>query len=309
MSEYDPQHRHDWVADGAGRFACTSCTTVTDPCNTCGRPLPGALAICDPCLDKARAVIEDIRDTINQIPDAHATLMGLRAVRYDRPMVAVSDDPDRLAFDLDTTVDGFGPGGTRTPDGAVDVLHSWAWAWADKRGETVGWDVFAYLVAHHLWAAQSPDASGWRTYLAEAHTVRGVVRRLAGLDPVRAPAPCVHCGGVILQDWTTQGLDDVHTCSRCGTTWNDRAHLTFAAAITISELPTTRPDALVTLEQVRVMFPAVRRNTLNQWIRRDRANDPRRIPEHGATTTGVPLYRLGDITDRITEHNDERKAS
>ena len=307
MIEYDPQHRHDWVAD-AGRFACTTCTTVTDPCNTCGRPLPGALAICDPCLEKARKVIDDIRDTINQIPDAHATLMGLRAVRYDRPMVAMSADPDRLPFGLDTAIDGFGTGGTRTPDGAIDVLHSWATAWADKRAEQVR-DTFTYLTEHHLWAAQNEDLSGWHTYVTDTHTLRNVVRRLAGLDPVRAPAPCVHCGGVILQDWTSKGLDDVHTCSRCGTTWNDRVHLTFTAAYTISELPTTRPDALVTLEQVRVMFPTVRRNTLNQWIHRDRANDPRRIPEHGATSTGVPLYRLGDITDRIHEHADERKAS
>lgn len=308
MSVSDPQHTHDWAPDD-GRYACTGCPATTDPCNTCGRPLPGALAICDPCLDKARKVIDDIRDTINDIPDAHATLMGLHATRYDRPQVTVSDNPDRLPFNLDAAVDGFGAGGTRTPRGVTEILWSWADAWADKRGETASGDVYTYLTGHHLWAAQTPDTSGWHEYLTDIHTLRNVIRRLAGLDPVPAPAPCVHCGGRIVQDWTKDGLDDVHKCTRCGTTWNDHTHLTFAMTYTVSELPTTRPDALVTLEQVRVMFPGVRRNTLNQWIRRDRETDPRRIPERGATATGVPLYRLGDITARITAHNDERKAS
>ena len=308
----DARHVHTWVPAGAA-YACTGCTETTDPCVTCARPLPGALAICDPCLVSARKIITDTRDAIATVPFHIADIMGLHAVRYDRVLVASSSNPDRLPFGLDLIVeDPEDPRLIRAakhPDTAVDALTRWADAWAETRGETVT-DTYTFLYTHTLWAAQNPDLSGWHTYLDEAHQVRNTVRRLLGLTPIARPAPCVHCGGRIVQDWTNQGLDDVHTCTRCGTTWGDRAHLHFTTTATIHGLPETHPDTLVTLEQAKDTFPHLRRNLIALWANRDttRPDNEKRMPVRGHTTTGLVLYRLGDIAAQVNTDTNERKV-
>ena len=112
-------------------------------------------------------------------------------------------------------------------------------------------------------------------------TARHAARRIAGLLPQRMPEPCVHCGGECVQDWSddawqplSTGLSDVVRCLGCGLTWDDRAHWHFATRRRIVELPADHPDALITMEHARQIWPDVPSGTLRQWAKRWRDDGP-----------------------------------
>lgn len=304
------QHAHEWIADRTyddphSTYACTGCTHVTRGCTECDRPLETSLTICQPCLTRAQQLVTDVIDAIATVPFHIAEVMGLRAVRYDRDIVTTSNDRDRLPFGLDAIIED--PADTRIaaakhPSTATDVLCGWAVAWADTRGDHQPSDGLRYLVDHTLWAAQNPDDSGWVAYLDEARQVRATVRRLLGLDPIREPAPCVYCSGPVIREWLPDGLDDTRRCTRCGTTWPDEDRLRYTNRHTVFGLPQTHPDALVTADDARRILPDLKRNTLNQALKRDRDRDEadRRIPQRGADVRGHALYRLGDIAGLVS---------
>lgn len=300
------QHTHEWINNPdttTTTYRCAHCTDTTTPCHTCHNPLTTALPCCNPCITRARKVITDITHDLNTVPYHHTEILGLRAVRYDRVLVTTSDDDARLPFGLDAIIED--PEDPRIeaakhPQTAIDILVGWAHAWANELHTTIPGDWSDFLLDHTTWAATNPDQSGWHDYLTEARRVRATIRRLLGLNPERQPAPCVHCGGRIVQDWTPHGLDDTLRCTGCSLTWRDRTWLTFANLHTLHQLPTTHPDALVTLEDARRIFPTVRRNTLNQWVSRGvltPAVDTDGRPERDVR--GTLLFRLGDITARL----------
>lgn len=302
---------HEWVTDGTTKpasYTCTGCTDTTTGCMQCDKPLETNLAICNPCLHKARRLVQDVIDAINTVPFHHAEIMGLRSPRYDTDVVHASADRDRLPFGLDAIIEDPADGrisAAKHPDTAIDTLHDWADLWADARGDTLTHDRLTYLVDHTLWAAQNTDASLWDTYLDEARQVRATIRRLLGLDPVKEPAPCVYCSGPIVREWLPDGLDDTRRCLRCGTTWPDEERLRFTNRHTVFALPDTHPDTLVTAEDARRILPDLKRNTLNQAIKRDRdatnqADYTPRLPVRGTDVRGQALYRLGDITQLLT---------
>lgn len=306
MSE---QHTHEWIdatqlADTTRTYVCTGCAEETAGCNTCGDPLNTAGTTCDRCITRAKRLVTDTAEALATVPFHHAEVMGLRAVRYDRDRITTSADDERLPFGLDRVVEDPDAVAQRIeaakyPATAVDVLVGWAGAWADTRGDTPPSSWWTYLVDHTLWAAQNPDTSGWHDYLGEARRVRATVRRLLGINPERQPAPCVHCGGTVVQEWTPRGLDDVLRCQRCGLTWRDRSYLDYANLHTVHALPETHPDALVTLEDARRVIPAVKRNTLNQWVSRGVLTPATVEPGRPARDVrGALLYRLGDIAAR-----------
>lgn len=298
-------HAHEWITerefgDTVTTYTCIDCPVATRGCSECDRPLETSLTICQPCLTRAQQLITDVIDALNTVPFHIAEVMGLRAVRYDRDIVTTSNDRDRLPFGLDAIIED--PADTRIaaakhPSTATDILYGWAVAWADTRGDQQPSDGMRYLIDHTLWAAQNPDDSGWTTYLDEARQVRATIRRLLGLDPIREPAPCVYCTGPVIREWLPDGLDDTRRCTRCGTTWPDEDRLRYTNRHTVFALPHTHPDALVTADDARRILPDLKRNTLNQALKRDRERDPdqRRIPQHGEDVRGHALYRLGDI--------------
>lgn len=269
-------------------------------CITCYRPVDAELAICSTCLTTAQQVITDTADAYALIPDTTREIIGLRAIRYDKPPAGSPDAAD-LPFGLNVKYDD--PEDTRIsairqPETALDILHSWADAWADQRGLPVQGSVFTYLVTSTRWAAQHPEESRWHDYLDEARRVRNVVRRLAGVNPVTVPTPCPRCGDRVVQTWhATDGLDDQHTCTGCRTTWEGPGPFVREAVKTITDLDIHAPDMLVTAEDARAIYPDLKRNTLNVWLKRDRERPgPDRLPAQGKTTDGFALYRLGDIT-------------
>jgi len=296
-------HTHDWAPTPDG-YTCTSCTDITTACSECHQPLETTLTICDRCLTRARQIVQDTIDAIDTVPYHHAEIMGLRGIRYDRDLVTTSNDPDRLPFGLDNVIED--PEDTRIaaakhPDTAISVLHSWADAWADTRGDTAPTNRLRYLLDHTLWAAQNPNASGWDAYITEARQVRTTIRRLLGITPQREPTPCVHCAGPITREWGDNGLDDTRTCTRCHATWPDADHLDTTNQHAIRALPHTHPDKLVTADDARQILPDLKRNTLNQALKRDRdrvTEDPTaepRIPIRGTDPHARLLYRLGAI--------------
>jgi hypothetical protein len=301
-------HQHEWIdttADGQPRgYSCATCADTASACTQCDRPIHGHLIACDRCIDRAKTWVQDVIDAIATVPFHHAEIMGLRSPRYDRDVVTGGGNRDRLPFNLDAIVEDVEDArieAAKHPDTAVDILRDWADAWSDTRGDTPT-DRLRYLVDHTQWAIQNPDASGWEVYRAEARRVRSTVRRLLGLQPVHEPAPCVQCGGDVIREWLTDGLDDTRRCTRCGSTWPDTDSIRHTNHLRVLAAAVTDPDTLVTAEQARLALPDLKRNTLNVWLKRDRervtTGQPREIPERGMDVRGGPLYRLGDIATR-----------
>ncbi|WP_149202837.1 hypothetical protein [Actinotalea subterranea] len=166
-----------------------------------------SMATCERCIQRARRILEDIVHEAETVPFHVAEFMGLRAVRYDGVRVTTSDDDSRLPFGLDRVVEA--PEGHRIeaakrPGSAIDVLVGWACTWADVLGKPYNGGWSGCLLEHTVWAAQNPDVSGWFDYLGEARRGRTTVRRLLSINPERQAAPCVHCGGRIVQEWTAR---------------------------------------------------------------------------------------------------------
>ena len=102
----------------------------------------------------------------------------------------------------------------------------------------------------------------------------------------------------MVRDWDVAcGLGDDVRCSRCGATWSGCEHLALDQGWRLREMPDTDPDLLVTLDQARRLVPAVKRNTINQVLKRDRTREPadRRLPAQAVNGAGDELYRLGDV--------------
>lgn len=283
--------QHEWQPTDSG-YACTTCTATTPACTECGRPMTTSLAVCNPCLERARRVVADVAEWMTTF-EFGVQLINLRAIRYDRDRVTTSDDDARLPFGLDQIVTD--PEDTRItaakhPHDAIAVLHDWATAWADHRGEHTGGDLLGYLLDHILWAIQNPNDSAWPDFINEARQVRATVRRLLGIAPQREPVPCVHCGGRIVRDWTDDGLDDLRRCTSCGTEWPDAARLAHTNALVLHALPATHPDTLVTTNDAkRIYRGTVRPNLIDLWAHREK------ITPISTDARGRALYRLGDI--------------
>lgn len=305
--------RHTWVpsTDGA-LYVCADCPEETGACHTCGAAMTTSNLVCARCLEHARRTLADIQEAANT-PYSYGTL-GLKAVRYDgeRTSGTKADDPRGAtpARGLDADLIALATGGgvdviaiLRDPPNVLEPLLDWSDRWAEARGENAhGMNVFAYLDTRLLWAANNPDTSAWHDYLDEARVVRTRLRRLVGLAPVHTPAPCVHCGGNIIQEQSERGLEERLRCTGCHMTWRDREHLAAIEARAVKLAPSQSPDTLVTVEQARAAMPHVKRNTLNQALKRDRAKpEPeQRAPERGRTRRDDPIYRLGDLVDLMT---------
>lgn len=302
---------HTWTpTPDTTLYACTDCPTTTHACHTCNQPATDANLACRHCLTRARHILDDIREAANT---PYAYTLGLKANRYDRDILTGTktetiggttpepDDQEALTalalqhnLDLLTIL--------RDPPNVLEPLLDWAASWADARHEpTDNTNVFDYLTSRLIWAANTPDTSDWHQYLEEATTIRTRLRQLVGLANTSEPVPCVHCGGTIIQRNGPHGLEDHRHCTGCGLTWDNREHLSWVNLTTYREIPHTHPDTLITTAQARSMFPNLKRNTLNVWIKRNQIR-PALTPDGEPATDirGDQLYRAGDIADRMS---------
>lgn len=254
----DEQHTHYWTpAPATAGWACTDCTATCATCGTCAGPTGTERLVCSPCLRHTDRLLDDIDDALS--------------LHTPAPRTPISS-PGNMRL----VPGGTGPGAITQPADVRAALNTWADAWAEHTGHTLA-GTLDYLKDRHLWAAQNPGDSQWLAYLRDLRRLRHQARRLAGLLPERLPEPCVHCGGTVVQDWADRdwrplpnGLSDHVRCLGCGMTWGDLALWRFSSRQHIVELPTVRPDSLVTLSQARMLWPAVPAATMRQWAKRAR---------------------------------------
>lgn len=299
-------HVHRWTqttAEDPPAYACASCSASTTGCRDCGRAHESSLIICPRCLTRALGLLEDIGTYLRAMSDVARVTLGLRSVRYDLVTTRSAGNADRLDHGLDVayreTRAASGPSSITTQQGAMDLLEWWVDDWVERSGDPDGaWDTLTYLRDHTVWAAHQHPA--WPEYLSELRRTRAVVRRLAGLAPEPEPAPCVHCGGTVVRDWSEAvGLSDVARCTGCHMTWGDRTALAAATRAALPGLAAARPGALVTAEQVRAIYPHIKAGTWRQWVHRGV------IIAASTDGRGRPLFELGAVAARVEEGADQ----
>ena len=258
----DEHRTHDWKrvegGEGIRAWRCAECEATCATCGTCGRPSGTSLLLCRDCERHAERVLEDIEHALGH---------------YLRPDRSLMRSP--MAYTL--TPPGSGKVLLATPADVDGAMWHWVARWTELVGDPSNIAAAEYLRTHHLWAAHHPEVSDWPEYLKAMRRLRHAARRMAGLLPQRLPEPCVHCGGDVVQDWADEhwdpledGLSDTVRCTQCGMTWGDRSRWRFTTRQHIVETPGAHPDALVTLEQARLIWPDVPAATWRQWLKRDR---------------------------------------
>lgn len=295
---------HYWNETSTG-FECADCDATTHACNTCNRPADTANNACTRCINRYHQTLADIDHAL-----AHpmAPILHLKATRYDTTTRGGGDhmpfgigqqldDPDVLKTQrakTSRTVLEL----TSNPRTLGDTLKDWATMWAEHHDHTVTGNPTDYLRTMTIWATNNPDTSAWHDHHQEIRHIRKRLWHLVGLNPQYEPTPCVFCGSTLKREWTPQGLTDTIICTNrhCERKiYRDEAELAYLNKTYIRLAPDKVPDALLTREQISVVYPELKRNTLNKWIERGH------IKAQDHNERGQDLYRLNDITDRLGE--------
>lgn len=326
-------HRHSWQDTDTG-WVCATCEAVVLACLHCRYPIEdSALTVCERCLDRGRRLVLDVGEDMARFPYTMLEVTGLRSPRFDMTGTPAADDAARLPFGLDRLVEDTEDvriTAAREPRTALDVLRSWASAWAKTRGEDLPWDWEEYLVSRTVWAMQNPDQSNWAAYSVDAWQVRSTVRRILGITPVQSGTPCPDCGGTTVREWqpradrtpttesapatrrrglNVEGLSDQVRCTRCRRAWDTTAHLNLAAVAALPVLPRRRPEALLAWGQmIKALGGRVSKDTVASWIYRGwlrpvlgpwpRSETRVRLRRDGTTER---LYRFVDIDRLVCE--------
>lgn len=296
---------HHWTPNNHGTFECADCAETTHACNTCQRPADTANNACTRCLNRYKQTLADIDDAL-----AHpmAPILHLKATRYDASPRAGSehmplgvgqelDDPEELAAQLS------GTGRTvleltRNPKTLGDALKSWAEMWAEHHDHQVTGNPTEYLRTMTIWASNNVEDSAWHDHWKEIHHIRKRLWHLVGLNPQYEPTPCVFCGSTLKREWTANGLTDTILCTNRNCerrVYRDEDELAYLNRTYIKLAPNKMPEALLTREQIRVIYPDLKRNTLNVWIKRGH------IKPADHDERGQDLYRLDDLTQRLEQ--------
>lgn len=286
------EHRHHWTTIEDGRFTCEVCIETCEVCIECSKPTANSLVLCERCAKRIRHLLDDIETAAALYCPPCPSLIP--PTRYDK---------DRIR--------GTGLGGEGARWDIWDVeeaVNSWAdmWAEAQCRQRTIG--AADYLRGHIWWAAHNRADSDWPQWLAEMRTALHVAKREAGIIPKRMPAPCAHCGGIAVQTWADglkphpDGLSDEVTCLGCRLTWRSAAHYRQVSKQHLRGLPVAHPDAIVTIEEARTVWPDVPAGTWRSWASRGE------LPDAVAwDVRGVPQYRVGDLDGLASRREDEAR--
>lgn len=280
------EHRHYWTrpddAESGDRWACDECVEISESCFRCDRWTGTSLLICDRCVRAVRRVIDHIETALALVQPQPRS--PIPAIRYDRDRIrgTLSEDHNPLRWTLADV---------------HQVLIGWADHWAEESGMARAISAPDYLRGHVLWAAHNREASDWGQWLTEMHHALAVAKREAGILPKRMSSPCVHCGGVAVQDWADKdlrpyddGLQDEVRCLGCRLTWSSAAHFGQVSKEHLQQLPERQPDTLVTLGEAALVWPDVPTRTWQTWINRGEIPDP-----VAWDVRGVPQYLVGDL--------------
>lgn len=314
------RHVHEWTRNPTGEgitaWACTECAETSATCGTCGEASGSSLLLCERCHREAARVLDNI---------AHALSL------WEPDPKSPVKSPGNMAL---IPMPSSSCGGLQTPDDIEAELLGWVARWTEHTTpENVGW--LGFLSGHLMWAAHNPQASDWPAFLKDARRLRTAARRIAGLLPRFMPEPCAHCGGPVIQDraderWNplTGQLPDTVRCLKCGSTWDDPLLYAFSNRQHLIDAPDKNPDAWITLEQARMIWPDIPSVTMRSWVRRARETYAWGVeraqewwaeqPEIGPTTRPPevvrwlpsrdgrdgPRYRLGDLAEYVESRID-----
>lgn len=311
------RHEHLWAKADEDTWACEDCGEETPACPStrqrgrCGRPNDTLNRVCSACIARERKMLDRVRTAWHSLDSSVLDVMELGSVEVDAWTSGEIEEPVQIgAADRYRAQDDFAalgpmkatPTALKDPENVILLLHERCFDWAEHLGTHPSGDVLEWLSAHVVWAANTLEPQEWDEYRSLVREVEWQLRRMAGLLPDRNPAPCVNCGGKVVQDRADMngepllgGRSDTLRCVRCAEQWSDRLRFDYLNLTTIRKLPETHPDVCLTLEQIRTVLPQARRNTINVALHRDRKRAQRRIPERGQDHKGQPLYRLGDV--------------
>lgn len=262
---------------------------MTNTCTRCGRPEPDAV-ICDRCASQTAQKLAEIAEVA---PAARDVANGLSR----RSHGGASGKPgSRLPLDLTAMA---------KLDSVQGVLTTWMRHVAEERGRA-GWfsadgdplvGAARSLGEHLEWMRHRPEADEFLTDVeACLRIVRSIARDPAPkryLGPCGAPThetcdnpyadgPCATCetcdGDVYAREGAQRGR-----CTTCG------------AEVAADERRAWLDDEVrgyaYTTSEIVAAYPAIRRNTINQWAARGR------LTAHDHDGNGRARYNLGDVLD------------
>ena len=276
--------------DGAEAWACTDCPATSAQCVEGEHPTGSAIPLCERCRQR-------VTDWLTQIE----TYLDL-AARY-----ALSVSPVRSPMDYTERVGGGRGGDAEEPAEQVAAIAGVMWEWAamwteHTPGTTAEPGHWRPLLSSMLiWAATQPETSAWLDFVTEVRSARTRARAIAGLEPVRMSQRCMYCTeqghrGELVRDRCDDrgrpypdGLQDEVRCLTCDHRWDDEQHYQLVVRQRLTEAVEREPDATVTLDQARQVWPEVPAQSWKDWVRRGLL-----------TETEGGGYRVADVRERVT---------
>ena len=216
--------------------------------------------------DTAIQKLDQISRWKNNLPDAHADLIGLRStwqvggIHGER---AADNLPHGLGAAFDD-VDTLGPTGIRTEAGVMEMLDSLCSMVAGHTGDTIA---NTFLLREALWLYPEDYWHAWEeweTFTDELTSTWAVVARLCGRSAATVGL-CPECGGTIKARMTDGGRADVGKCTGCGEQYDLAASDWEAKLLERLRSPEISRAVLVTREQLRTIHPGVRAGTIRNW--------------------------------------------
>lgn len=278
---------HEWIETDDPRseieaWACAECDLTSASCIVCQRATGSSLLICARCIAREERLLDDVVRILGQDQGSP----GDDPDGWGAPDLSDLGGPSlpRSPMDYRVRVSGSRAGGDRrSAEDVHDALRSWVTMWSHYAGHADG-DAVGYLKGRLLWAAHNIGQSQFWDYRAAIRKLRATALGIVGLAPHALADRCMHCGGRVVQDRADYrgiaydtGLQDVARCTGCGMTWGDRTAFQRVVRQHLHELGDTRPDAWVTRDQIRTIYPWLQGGTLRQWIKRDRDRYARSI--------------------------------
>lgn len=211
-------------------------TPTARPCHGCGAGLAVyEPQVCGPCHGTLRGHLYDILDLYATLPDHLAVLSGATPghtpsrdthLPGGAALVMLSPGSEGRSETAHTLR-------VEDPPSVVEVLTRWEDDIRRLRGEAAGVSphdravstAANYLLTRSKWAANRHPA--WREYAQDLVKLRSRLRVVTGdiRTPVRAPAPCLVCGGILERRWRDDGLEDTWKCVDCDLTYDPRQYI------------------------------------------------------------------------------------
>ncbi|MSS84982.1 hypothetical protein FYJ24_09440 [Actinomycetaceae bacterium WB03_NA08] len=222
--------------------------------------------------DTAIQKLDQLARWKQEIPDAHANLIGLHSTWQVGGLHGTLAEDVRMPHGLDAVfddVDSLGAPGIRTETGANEILESLAimvagYLQVDVEGWPAHWlHETLWLYPESFWHAWED----WETFTQELSQAHGTVARLCGRSSVTVRL-CPQCGGKVKAHMTHDGQATKGTCAGCAASFDLTKEDWDAALIERLRSPKISRTVLVTHTQLKTIWPQLRMGTVRLWVHR-----------------------------------------